>query len=311
MTLTLAVLASILILLPGFSFLAFWNVKSANSGAGRPELPLASGTTLLLVVGISLIAHLMGYALFEFGQYLLVDLTRFATAAVGLPNAFHQYLPNGIHYTFVINPMEAMVRYADSGHLQFSEIFLFSVLVVIESLLVARFVSGDGFDLLFETIDINGQGWVYQHYVRPSRYGYRPIAYVLTNYTQNGLGLGYIGTIADIRHSEKGELLSISLLDPDRILFELKPGQAPRWSRDPGGDARFRSYGREPLGGIVALDAKSVANLLVRTLDKTIAASLAREVEALEKKGSAGTEVEATADRSTSPEPSGAGRAMP
>lgn len=289
MTLTLAVLASILILLPGFSFLAFWNVKSANSGAGRPELPLASGTTLLLVVGISLIAHLIGYALFGFGQYFLVDLTRFVVAAGGLPDAFHQYLPNGVHYTFVVNPMEAMVRYADGGHLQFSEILLFSVLVVIESLLVVRFVSGDGFDLLFETIDINGQGWVFQHYIRPSRHGYRPIAYVLTNYTQNGMGLGYIGTIADIRHSEKGELLSISLLDPDRILFELKPGHAPRWSRDPGGDAVFKSYGREPLGGIVALDAKSVANLLVRTLDKDLAVTLAEEVDALEAVDSAET----------------------
>lgn len=52
MTLTLAVLASMLILLPGLTFLGFWNLKGARSGATRPELPLGSATTLLLAVGI-------------------------------------------------------------------------------------------------------------------------------------------------------------------------------------------------------------------------------------------------------------------
>ena len=54
MTLTLAVLASMLILLPGLTFLGFWNLKGARSGAARPELPLGSATTLLLAVGVSL-----------------------------------------------------------------------------------------------------------------------------------------------------------------------------------------------------------------------------------------------------------------
>lgn len=50
MTITLAVLASLLILLPGLTFLGFWNLKTFASGANRPELPLSSATTLLVAV---------------------------------------------------------------------------------------------------------------------------------------------------------------------------------------------------------------------------------------------------------------------
>ena len=61
-----------------------------------------------------------------------------------------------------------------------------------------------------------GQGWVYQHYVRPARYGYKPIGYALTTLQQNGYGIGYIGAIADIRMSEKGELPGSEIL-PIRV----------------------------------------------------------------------------------------------
>ena len=43
----------------------------------------------------------------------------------------------------------------------------------------------------------------------------------------------------------------------------------PKWCK-PSEDPKFDTYGRETIGGIVALDGKSVANLLVRTLDKAI-----------------------------------------
>ena len=130
-------------------------------------------------------------------------------------------------------------------------------------------MSGDGFDLVFDGIDLNGQGWVYHHYIRPTQHGFRPICHVLTTFQQNNLGIGYIGAIADIRHSEKGELLSLALLNPERFLFQLTPSAAAKWCK-PSEDPKFDTYGRETIGGIVALDGKSVANLLVRTLDKAI-----------------------------------------
>ncbi|PAL19256.1 hypothetical protein [Sphingopyxis sp. GW247-27LB] len=271
MTLTLAVLASMLILLPGLTFLGFWNLKGARSGAARPELPLGSATTLLLAVGISLMAHFLGWACVELARNLFIAIPDILPATGMMWTPIETLLrPAGTYQPIVANPIEAMVRYADGGHLQMHELAMFSGLVVLESFLVAKFVSHDGFDLVFDGTDLNGQGWVYHHYLRPTQHGYRPVCHVLTTFQQNNLGIGYIGAIADIRHSEKGELLSLALLNPDRFLFQLKPAVAGKKWQEPGEKPKFDSYGRERIGGVVALDGKSVANLLVRTLDKAL-----------------------------------------
>ncbi|QUM74629.1 hypothetical protein [Sphingopyxis granuli] len=280
MTLTLAVLASMLILLPGLTFLGVWNLKGARSGATRPELPLGSATTLLLAVGISLLAHFLGWALVELVRNLFVAIPDILPAESTMWPPIETLLrPAGTYEPIVANPIEAMVRYADGGHLQMHELAMFSGLVLLESMLVAKFVSNDGFDLVFDGTDLNGQGWVYHHYLRPSQHSYRPICHVLTTFQQNNLGIGYIGAIADIRHSEKGELLSLALLNPDRFLFQLKtavPGK--KWGQS-AEEPIFESYGREAIGGVVALDGKSVANLLVRTLDKALLDDIESQTE--------------------------------
>lgn len=280
MTLTLAVLASMLILLPGLTFLGVWNLKGARSGAARPELPLGSATTLLLAVGVSLIAHFLGWSAVELAKNLFVAIPD-ALPAKGMMWAPIETLlrPDGTYQPIFTNPITAMVQYADGGHLQMHELAMFSGLVLLESFLVLHFVSNDGFDLIFDGADLNGQGWVYHHYVRPTQHGFRPACHVLTTFQQNDLGIGYIGAIADIRHSEKGELLSLALLNPDRFLFQLKPGAAGTKWKEPGEDPAFVSFGREPIGGIVALDGKSVANLLVRTLDKALLDDIETESE--------------------------------
>ncbi|KTE04047.1 hypothetical protein ATE67_20400 [Sphingopyxis sp. H050] len=270
MTLTLAVLASMLILLPGLTFLGAWNLKGARTGAGRPELPLGSATTLLLAVGISLIAHFFGWIFVEMARNLLTAIPDVLPPSGMMWSPIEAFLrPTGTFPPIPANPIAAMVQFADGGHLEMHELATFGGLMVLESLLVAKFVSGDGFDLVFDGIDLNGQGWVYHHYIRPTQHGFRPICHVLTTFQQNNLGIGYIGAIADIRHSEKGELLSLALLNPERFLFQLTPSAAAKWCK-PSEDPKFDTYGRETIGGIVALDGKSVANLLVRTLDKAI-----------------------------------------
>lgn len=187
--------------------------------------------------------------------------------------------PDGSFQPVFTNPIAAMVQYADGGHLQVHELAMFGGLVLLESFLVANFVSNDGFDLMFDGADLNGQGWVYHHYLRPTQHGYRPVCHVLTTFQQNNLGIGYIGAIADIRHSEKGELLSLALLNPDRFLFQLKPAVPGKKFEEPSAEPKFDSYGREPIGGVVALDGKSVANLLVRTLDKALLDDIETETE--------------------------------
>lgn len=280
MTLTLAVLASMLILLPGLTFLGVWNLKGARSGAARPELPLGSATTLLLAVGVSLIAHFLGWLSVELARNLFLAIPDVLPAQETMWTPIEEHLrPDGMYQPIFANPITAMVQYADGGHLQMHELAMFSGLVLLESFLVANFVSNDGFDLMFDGADLNGQGWVYHHYVRPTQHGYRPACHVLTTFQQNNLGIGYIGAIADIRHSEKGELLSLALLNPDRFLFELKPGAPWKKWQEPREEPKFNSYGREPIGGIVALDGKSVANLLVRTIDKALLDDIEIETE--------------------------------
>lgn len=272
MTLTLAVLASMLILLPGLTFLGVWNLKGARSGAARPELPLGSVTTLLLAVGISLFAHFFGWLFVESARTLFTALPAVLPENGTLWPPLETALRPGGQFTEIFpNPFDTMAAYADGGHLKMIDLISFSGLILAESLLVAKFVSHEGFDLIFDGVDLNGQGWVYHHYLRPSQHGYRPICHVLTTFQQNNLGIGYIGAIADIRLSEKGELLSLALLNPDRFLFQLKPEVAAKrsWS-DPAKDPKFASFGRDRIGGIVALDGKSVANLVLQTLDKEL-----------------------------------------
>lgn len=280
MTLTLAVLASMLILLPGLTFLGVWNLKGARSGAARPELPLGSATTLLLAVGISLMAHFLGWACVELARNLFIAIPDILPDRGMMWAPIEAVLrPDGQFEPVIANPIAAMVQYADGGHLQMHELAMFSFLVLLESFLVAKFVSNDGFDLMFDGADLNGQGWVYHHYLRPTQHGYRPVCHVLTTFQQNNLGIGYIGAIADIRHSEKGELLSLALLNPDRFLFQLKPAVPAKKWKEFGEEPKFDSYGREPIGGIVALDGKSVANLLVRTIDKALLDDIETETE--------------------------------
>lgn len=271
MTITLAVLASLLILLPGLTFLGFWNLKAFATGASRPELPLSSGTTLLVAVGVSLGAHILGYAWTELIRTFLL------TAGDLLPRQGHLWptlellvRPDGHLRTIAANPIVAMTGVASGSHLRFEDLILFSILVGCESLLVAHFVASEGFDIMLDGMDVAGQGWVYQHYVRPARFGYKPIGYALTTLQQNGYGIGYIGAIEDIRMSEKGELLSVALLNPERFLFDLKAKSAVHRAGASTGRPSFRTYGRERLGGVVALDGRSVANILVRTIDKAV-----------------------------------------
>lgn len=178
--------------------------------------------------------------------------------------------PDGHLRTIAANPIVAMTAVADGSHLRFEDLILFGGLVGWESLLVARFVASEGFDVMLDGVDVAGQGWVYQHYVRPARYGYKPIGYALTTMQQNGYGIGYIGAIEDIRMSEKGELLSVALLNPERFLFDLKAKVLLRRAGTSSGRPSFQTYGRERLGGVVALDGRSVANILVRTIDKAV-----------------------------------------
>jgi hypothetical protein len=135
--------------------------------------------------------------------------------------------------------------------------------IVFEIGFVGAILADDGFDLMLDGMDLNNQGWVYTYIMRPAQNDYRPLAYVLTTLQMDGLGIGFRGVVADIRQSERGETLALSLSAPERFLFELKTG---RDGGGYGGEARDPAFVRhkdEPIGDVVSLDSKVIQNIVI------------------------------------------------
>src|SRR3712207_4261522 len=63
MNFTLALLAGLVLILPGITALAAWNFQGAAQGARRPELQLTSISALFIALAIALLMHLLGFAL--------------------------------------------------------------------------------------------------------------------------------------------------------------------------------------------------------------------------------------------------------
>jgi hypothetical protein len=145
----------------------------------------------------------------------------------------------------------------------------FLILTTLECILAWRLVSSTGLDLVLESVDIRSQGWVFQHVVRPQRHGYTPIAYVLTSATHDEYGIGYEGTIADIRQGENGELKSIALAEPERFIFEIIT-RGKNGRRLP----KLKTYEREWVGEMVSIDGTMIQNIVVNNVSKALIAEL-------------------------------------
>jgi len=52
---TIALLAGLVLLLPGITALVSWNLQGATHGAKRPELQLSSVTALFVALGIAIV----------------------------------------------------------------------------------------------------------------------------------------------------------------------------------------------------------------------------------------------------------------
>jgi hypothetical protein len=282
MNLTLGVVAGILLILPGLAAMAAWNIRANRSGATRPDLPLTAVSVLLIAIGASLAAHLLSYMLVEAVRVALV------AAGTGLPQTSSMTLPLQVLLTdghelrpVWSNPFVAALHAAtakDAELAPFDAVWL-AIAIIFESLIVFSVVSDEGFELGVEDIDVSNQGWVFQHYVRPAQNGYRAIAHVLTSTTHNGLGVAYRGTVVDLRQSEKGETLAISLLEPERFLYELTPAKPDAW-HSPARAAAFKRSEAEYVGGVVSLEARVIANVVIQTVQAGMIDEIYEEAKA-------------------------------
>ena len=259
MNLTLSLLAGLILLLPGIGGLVSWNARGASEGARRPELQLTSVTALFLVLGLTLVMHLLGYT--------LVTLIWAALPEIG------SRLPASATSPLIDNPYEAVLRMARSEEdIDPFSLAAFPMVSLFVTVLAWRLVASPGLDIVTANVDVRSQGWIFDHVVRPARHGYKPIAYVLTNPPQGEYGIGYEGVIADIRQGEGGELKVISLAEPQRFIYRIAPIRAEEPRRPPS----LSISGREWVGGVVALDASVIRNVVVHV----VPADLITEVEA-------------------------------
>lgn len=254
MALSLAVIAGIAMLLPGLFAMLFWNLRGRRHGGSRPDLPITAVSVLSFSIAISLAAHVMTWL---FGNVVI-------QTAVLLGNELPSWAVIG---PAIRNPVETMLALGRGGTaaglISPGEIAAAVGTLGLEIMVVVSFLADDGLDLALDGVDFGNQGWVYTKILRPAQNDFRPIAFVLTTLMKDGLGVGYRGTVADIRQSDRGETLAITLGEPARFLFELKAGKAPSGYGGEGENPQFIRYAEEDVGSAVALDARVIQNIVV------------------------------------------------
>ncbi|HEX7855065.1 MAG TPA: hypothetical protein VF503_15355 [Sphingobium sp.] len=255
MALTLSVIAGIALLLPGLFSVLFWNIRARRHSASRPDLPITAVSVLAISIMISMLAHLAAWYVFF--------AARISGLAIGEGLALlHPGLERALPQV-IANPVETIVQLAHGATLMPQDVALVAVTLLLEIVFVGAIIGDEGFDLLLEGVDLNNQGWVYNYIIRPAQNDYRPLAYVVTTLQKDGLGIGFKGVVADIRQSDRGETLAISLSEPERFLFEVKPG---RDGGHYGGEASEPSFVRhkdERVGDVVSLDGSVIQNIVI------------------------------------------------
>lgn len=248
MNLTLSLLTGLLLLLPGLTAVVTWNLRGARAAARRPDLALTAVSALFAALAVSMAAHGCGYLLGEIATRATSEMGLYSTLSAPYPALFD----------LALTVRKAAEPFA---------LFEFGFATFAESLAVWRIVTSPGLDAALHNIDGRGQGWVFEHIVRPHANGYVPIAYVLTDTINDGLGIGYQGSIAEIRQGEDGKVVGIALGAPQRFLYELRAGEDR--PRNFGGDRRapkIEMQAREWLGGVVVLDGAVIRNIVVHNL---------------------------------------------
>jgi hypothetical protein len=246
---TLALLAGLVLLMPGLAALASWNVLGASEEAKRPELQLTSVLALFMALGTAIVMHVLGYGITSLIWASAVEIGERLPAAWSSP-----LLPNP--YEMAISVAVGTAKPTAAG----IEGFLLTVLA--ECLLVFRLATSRGLDIEIEGADLRSLGWVFQHVVRPARNGYTPIAVILTTPAQGDYGLGYEGVVGDVRQGDNGELKSISLAAPQRFQYRLVPDDGVLRAK-----MTLVTGPREWIGGVVALEAAVVRSIVVHNVD--------------------------------------------
>lgn len=276
MAITLGFLASVLIILPGLVGLAAFNLRAGQAGARRPEQTLTSISALVSALLISLLVHLFGFLVAE--------------GAIQFALAVHDTYPIVDLGSVPMDPLTAFYHAVTGGPKMPVDAALgLAVLLIVEIMAVVAFASSDTLELALDRVDLGGRGWVFQHITRPAEHGYAPLGHVFTSVINDGYGVAYKGPIIDIRQSEKGEVLSVALSRPERFLYKVGdfseaeprrwPWQQPTPAPADETESGITLYPKDYVGGVVALDAKVISNIVVHSISQKLLAELSEGEE--------------------------------
>lgn len=251
MNFTLALLAGLILLLPGIAALAAWNVAGGRDGARRQEFQLTSPTALFGAIIVALASHGLGWALLQLSSAAAIEFGELIGSKATI-------WPDPYLVAFEL----ALQRIPASSHdpVLFTALAGFVLVVLLESLAAFLFVGHEAVDLLADGLDLRSQGWGYQSIVRPVRHGYTPIAYVHTTGTMGEYGIGYSGVIADARQGADGELKVLSLGRPYRFLFKVRPSRRGQPAPE------FQIFDGQWEGGTVILDASKILSVSIHSV---------------------------------------------
>lgn len=265
MNFTLALLGGLVLIAPGLVALAFWQMRTGQDGVRRSELPLTSVIGLVVALTAAALAHFVGWALLEAGIVAGQEIGAAVPSIVVGPS------PE--------NPYAVMARLAEGAKdVPLDAIVGFVCTVGVECLFLGVLVNSRGLAIVASDIDISNQGWVFQQIVRPTRFGMKPIAYVLTQPTGSSTGLGYRGVIVEARQSSDGELKGITLSDPEVFGYEVAQATDSPAGSGVEGELRIRTTARRSLPGVINLEAATIRNVLVQTIADTVVDEIFEEI---------------------------------
>ncbi len=265
MNFTLALLGGLTLILPGLVALMAVHLQSGRHGARRIDLPITSTLGLVVVLSVSMLAHLLGWALFELGIGVARELQG-------------RWPPLSRSWGVTTNPYEAAVQLAEGGKAGLGEIVGFLATVAAEAGLAVAIVMSRGFVLVAGGADLGNQGWLFQKIILPIRHGLQPVAYVLTVAQSDGTGLGYRGVIVEARQNADGELKGLTLNGVETYTYRVparQPDNADA-AEDDLADLRLSTSRRRPLAGVLVLESSQIRNVLIVTIPDDVVSEILR-----------------------------------
>lgn len=250
MNFTLGLLGGLVLILPGLAALVAWQAQTGRDGVRRADVSLTSLAAIVLVLSVSLVAHLLGWALSELAATAVREIATMDGAAAPPLD----------------NPYELVVRLAEkrtTGE-ELNGIVLILAIVALEACLAFAVVWSRGLALAIGDFDFGNQGWVFQAIVKPTRYGSRPQAYVLTAPASGEPGLAYRGVVVEFRQTPDGEFKGVTLANPDTFVYSVREPSRPEDEPD------IRLSASRVLSGIVSLEAAAVRNILIQQIPDAV-----------------------------------------